>query len=131
MNSTIGVESWNAVCTPIAALVAPGPRVTKQMPGRPRQLAVRLGHVGRAALLAADDEADAVAVLVEAVEHGEEAFAGNAEGGVDALRDQRLDQGVAGGTDRCGSGHGAAGGDTRVCGGRAVAARRSGFVRMP
>jgi len=33
--STIGVESWKAVCTPMEALVAPGPRVTKQTPGRP------------------------------------------------------------------------------------------------
>jgi hypothetical protein len=29
----IGVESWNAVCTPMDACVAPGPRVTKAMPG--------------------------------------------------------------------------------------------------
>ncbi len=36
--STIGVESWTAVCTPIEALVAPGPRVTKQTPGRPVSL---------------------------------------------------------------------------------------------
>ncbi len=34
MNSTIGVESWKAVCTPVDALVAPGPRVTKHTPGR-------------------------------------------------------------------------------------------------
>ena len=33
-----GVESWNAVWMPIAALLAPGPRVTKQMPGRPLSL---------------------------------------------------------------------------------------------
>ena len=38
MNRIIGVESCNAVCTPIAALLAPGPRVTKQMPGRPLSL---------------------------------------------------------------------------------------------
>src|SRR5262249_38610695 len=30
-----GVESCRAICTPAAALVAPGPRVTTQMPGRP------------------------------------------------------------------------------------------------
>src|SRR2546423_6799943 len=35
MKRTIGVLSWNAVCSPMLALVAPGPRVTKQMPGRP------------------------------------------------------------------------------------------------
>src|SRR4030095_2323985 len=38
MNRIIGVESWNAVCTPIAALLAPGPRVTKHSPGRPVSL---------------------------------------------------------------------------------------------
>ena len=62
----------------------------------PAQLALRLGHEAGAALVAAGDEADALAVLVEAVEDGEEALAGHAERGVDALRDQRLDQGVAG-----------------------------------
>ena len=73
------------------------------------QLALRLGHVARAALLPAGDEADPLAVLVEAVERGEEALAGNAEGGVDALGDQRLDEGVAGGTGaEGGGGHGVA-----------------------
>ena len=38
MNRIIGVESWYAVCTPIEAFVAPGPRVTKQMPGLPVSL---------------------------------------------------------------------------------------------
>src|SRR5271166_7073769 len=35
MNKIIGAESCSAICTPCAALVAPGPRVTKQIPGRP------------------------------------------------------------------------------------------------
>ena len=38
MNRIIDVESWAAMCTPWLALVAPGPRVTKQMPGRPVSL---------------------------------------------------------------------------------------------
>ncbi len=38
MNRIMGEESWNAVWTPMEALVAPGPRVTKQMPGRPVSL---------------------------------------------------------------------------------------------
>ena len=62
------------------------------------QLALRLGHEGGAALLPAGDEADVVAVLVEAVEHGQIAFAGHAEGGVHALGDQGFDQCVAGGS---------------------------------
>ena len=35
MNRIIGAESCSAMCIPCAALVAPGPRVTKQIPGRP------------------------------------------------------------------------------------------------
>jgi hypothetical protein len=38
MNRIIGVESWKAMWTPAEALVAPGPRVTMQMPGRPVSL---------------------------------------------------------------------------------------------
>ena len=38
MKRIIGVESWKAVCTPTEACVAPGPRVTKQMPGVPVSL---------------------------------------------------------------------------------------------
>ncbi len=34
----MGAESCIAVCTPMAALVAPGPRVTMQMPGLPVNL---------------------------------------------------------------------------------------------
>jgi hypothetical protein len=32
---SIGVESCRAVCTPLVACVAPGPRVTRHTPGRP------------------------------------------------------------------------------------------------
>ena len=78
---------------PTLALVAPGPRVTKQMPGRPLSLPCASAMKAGAAFLPAGDEADPVAVLVEAVEHRQVAFAGHAERGVDALRDQRLDQG--------------------------------------
>ena len=56
----IGDESCRAVCTPIAALVAPGPRVTKAMPGRAGQLAPGRGHEGRAALLPVRHQPDAV-----------------------------------------------------------------------
>lgn len=35
MKRTIGVASWYAVCRATSALVAPGPRVVKQTPGRP------------------------------------------------------------------------------------------------
>ena len=52
------------------------------------ELRVRIGHVRGAAFLATDDEAHAIAVAVQPVEHREIAFAGNAEHGVDALTDQ-------------------------------------------
>jgi hypothetical protein len=70
----MGVESWNAVCTPMAALVAPG-----------------LRHEGRAAFLPVDDEPDPVAVGVEAVEHGQIALARNPEGQLHTLRHQAFD----------------------------------------
>src|SRR5205814_834704 len=56
--------------------------------------------------LPARDEADLVAVLVEAVEHGHIAFARHTERGVDTLRDQGLDERVAGGPLGSGFGHG-------------------------
>ena len=37
-NRITGEESWRAVWMPTLALVAPGPRVTKQIPGRPVSL---------------------------------------------------------------------------------------------
>ena len=38
INTTMGVESWNAVWMPMEALVAPGPRVTISTPGLPVSL---------------------------------------------------------------------------------------------
>jgi hypothetical protein len=61
----------------------------------PGELAVRLGHEGRAALLPVHDEARAIAVRMKAVEHREEAFARHAECDLHALRDQALDDQVA------------------------------------
>jgi hypothetical protein len=60
------------------------------------QLALRLGHEGRATLVAAGDEADVLAVLVEAIEHAQVAFARHPEGSVHPLGDQCLHQGMAG-----------------------------------
>ena len=42
---------------------------------------------------------------MKAIEHGEEAFTGNTERGVDALCDQRFDEVVAGQSVRGGEGH--------------------------
>ena len=77
------------------ALVAPGPRVTKQMPGRPVSLPCGLRHHGRAALLPADGDGDVG--VVQRVEHREKAFARHAEQVLDAVDDQLVDQDLAAG----------------------------------
>jgi hypothetical protein len=64
--------------------------------GAPAQLALRVGHERGAAFLPAGDEADAIAMLVQAVQHGQVALAGHTVDGVHALGDQRFDQGMAG-----------------------------------
>ena len=102
MNRIIGVESWKATWTPALALVAPGPRVTKAIPGPAGHLAVGVGHVGDAALLPADGQVD-LGRVVQRVEHGEEAFAGNGENAVAALDFELVDEDLAAGA----LGHGA------------------------
>ena len=88
---TIGVESCCATCSPAMALAAPGPRVTKQMPGSPGDLAPGLRHHRGAALLAADDGLDAVGV-VQAVERRQEALARHRERRRGALGLELIDQ---------------------------------------
>ena len=63
-------------------------------PGPPGHLAVGVGHVGDAAFLPADDGVD-LRRVVQRVEHGEEAFAGDGEDAVAALGDQAIDQQAA------------------------------------
>src|SRR5690606_2349604 len=55
------------------------------------QLAVGLGHIGDAAFLPADDEIDPGRV-VQRVERGEEALAGNGEDAIAALREELVDE---------------------------------------
>ncbi len=88
---------------PTAAFDAPGPRVTKRDAGPAGQLAVRLGHVRRAAFLPADDQPQPIARVVQGVEHRQIALAGNAKGQVDALGKKVGDQDLAAGAWR---GHG-------------------------
>ena len=92
-----GVESCCAMWMPGDALVAPGPRVTKQTPGPPGRLADRFRHHRRPALLAADGDGDVA--VVEGVEHGKIAFARDAEDMTHAVVDQLVDQDLGGGTD--------------------------------
>ena len=85
------------MCTPIEALVAPGPRVTKQMPGLAGELAVSLRHVRRAAVLPGHGQLDRVARIMERVEHREIALAGYAESVLDTVHLERVDQNLRGG----------------------------------
>ncbi len=60
--------------------------------GAAGQLAVGLRHVGGAAFLAADDELDFLARVVQRVEHREIALAGHAERDVHAMDLERIDE---------------------------------------
>ena len=73
------MESCRATWTPELAFVAPGARVTIQMPGAAGQLSVGFRHHGRAAFLTAHDERHAVAAIVERVQNSQIALARNAE----------------------------------------------------
>ena len=67
------------------------------------ELGIGVGHERGAALLAADHEADAVAVPVQSVEHREVAFAGYPEDGVDVVHRERVGKDPAAGSRaRCG-----------------------------
>jgi hypothetical protein len=59
------------------------------------ELALRLGHHGRAAFLAAHGHVDGR--VVQRVEHGQKAFAGHAEELLDAVGDELVDQDLAAG----------------------------------
>ena len=74
---------------PSDALVAPGPRVTKQMPGRAGELAVRFRHVRGAAFLAADDELESVLARRAARRARRDRLARHAERHVGAVDQQR------------------------------------------
>ena len=81
--------------TPGAALVAPGPRVTKQTPGRPVALPTA------SAIIAAPPSwrqtVTVIGAVVQGVEHAQVALAGHAEDVFDAVDDQLVDQGLGGG----------------------------------
>ena len=75
------------------ACVAPGPRVTRQTPGPPGELAVGLGHVRGARLVAARDQADRR--VVQPVEQREVALARDAEGDVGAVHGELVHEHLA------------------------------------
>ena len=73
---------------------SPGYQADARLAG---ELAVSLRHVGGAVLVAAGDEADGVAGVMEGVEHRQVALAGDAEGGVHAVQAQGIDDVFAAG----------------------------------
>ena len=81
---------------PGEALVAPGPRVTKQTPGTAGRLAHRLRHHRGAALLPAYGNGN-IAVM-KRVDRGQIAFARHAEHMLDAVNAQLIDQNLGGRT---------------------------------
>ena len=83
------------MCTPIDALVAPGPRVTKHTPGRCVSLPAASAMKAAPPSWRLMTKWMLLAVLVEAVEHREVAFARHAEGVRHALRHQAFDDQVA------------------------------------
>ena len=80
---------------PGEALVAPGPRVTKQMPGRP--VALPTASAIMAAPPSWRQTVSLIGAVVEGVERGEIALARHAEDVLHAVHDQLIDQDFAAG----------------------------------
>ena len=90
----IGVESCCAMCSPLMALAAPGPRVTKQMPGSP----VILPQAS--AMMAAPPSCRQITVRMRLEScrpssAGKETLARHREGRARALRLELVDQDLA------------------------------------
>ena len=92
----IGAES-PAVWTPVAAWGGARAAGDHADPRPAGQLAVRRGHVGGRRLVPAGDDVDAVALVPEGVENGEEALAGHAEHVGDAVGEEVLHEALGGG----------------------------------
>ena len=92
---TTGVESWWAMWMPGEALVAPGPRVTKQTPGRP--VALPTASAIMAAPPSCRHTVTRDVAVVEGVERGEVALARHAEDVAHAVNAQLVDQNLGGG----------------------------------
>ena len=93
MNRIIGAESCSAICSPCAALVAPGPRVTKQNSGPSGEPPLGQRHDRRAGFLPADGQFDRR--VVHGVEGGEVRFARNAINPFHPLCDELVDENLS------------------------------------
>ena len=90
MSRISGVESWKAVWIPPERVRRARAARDDADPGAAGQLPVRVGHVRRAHLVPADDVADRR--VVQRVEHREVALARHAEGEVDAVQLELVDE---------------------------------------
>ena len=86
--ATMGMESSMAVARPVTRLVAPGPEVAMQTPGRAGGARVAVGHV-RGALLVAHEHVVDGGELAQRVVDGKDGSAGIAEDGGDAFAGER------------------------------------------
>ncbi len=122
------MESCCAMWRPDDALVAPGPRVTKQMPGRPVSLPIGFRHDAGAAFLPADRHLEGT--IHHGVERSDVAFAGYAEDMARAMDDELIDQHLGGGSRSIIGAH-----SDKLLGGRFLGGRLlgsgSGFVAPP
>ena len=91
MNRIIGVEILEGDMDPAAGVGRSGAAGDEGDARAAGHLAVGVGHVGDSAFLPADGEVD-LGRVVERVEHGEEALAGNGEDAVAALDPELVDE---------------------------------------
>ena len=83
------------MCTPTLACVAPGPRVTRQTPGRPVSFPYASAMFAAAASWRHEIKPDVR--VVERVEHGQVALARHAERVLDAVQLELVDEDLAAG----------------------------------
>ena len=94
-NMTIGVESCCAMWMPGEALVAPGPRVTKQTPGRP--VALPTASAIMAAPPSWRQTVTAMSLSMKCIKRREIALARHAKDVLHAVNAQLIDQNLGGG----------------------------------
>ena len=86
----------NAVSSAAPALSTPGPGTTLNTPGLPRRPRIAKGHVAAGLLVPRADHLQLR--LMEGVEQAVDLRAGQAEHGIDAMRDEAIDDRFAAGS---------------------------------
>ena len=96
MRHSTGSLQPNAVSSAAPALSTPGPGTTLNTPGRPLDARIAERHVAAGLLVPRADHFELR--LMKAVEQAVDLRAGQAEHGIDAMRDQAIDDGFAAGS---------------------------------